>query len=249
MNKRIIPAVIALALLLSGCSLKPAATPTATLTPPPTATDTAIPPTDTPTPIPTPTVTPTPTAFAPFKVYLSAANNANLRSGPGYLFPILRVVNQNSELLLLGQTPGGEWFYLQVTTALKGWVFGKLLQQDPTLSQAPVIQPDGVVLIQGKVLDGTGTPISGITFSVIRRARPTDPGNFVTTDAAGDFFSYMPSTTSGVWTVTFLRAECGSNAWKDATCKVYQDQYQGILSPPAMDVRLPQTAPMAFTWK
>ena len=249
MNKKMILAGIALALPLAACSLKPAATPTATLAPPPTATATAVTPTDTPTAITTATVTPTQTAFAPFKVNLSAANNANLRSGPGSLFPVLRVLNQNFPLLLLGQTPGGEWFYLEVTSSLKGWVFGKLLQQDPNLSQAPVIEPDGVRLIQGKVLDGGGIPIHGITFSVIQRAHPENPGNFAPTAAAGEFRSYMPATAGGVWTVTFIRAECGSNVWKDATCAAYMDNYQGILSPPAMDVRLPQTDPMAFTWK
>jgi hypothetical protein len=69
------------------------------------------------------------------------------------------------------------------------------------------------------------------------------------TDSAGEFFSYLPSTASGVWTVTFAKVECDSNVWKDAGCKTYQDGYQGILSPLAMDVRLPQTDVMEFTWK
>jgi hypothetical protein len=248
MSRRTFIPGIALALLLAGCGGRPAATPTAT-EPPPTATLTAVPPTLAPTDIPTATVAPTPTAYTPFKVSVASANNANLRSGPGSLFPFLRVLNQNSSLMLLGQTPGGEWFYLQVTQTLKGWVFGKLLRQDPNLAQAPVIEPAGVRLIQGRVLDAEGTPVSGITFGVLRRAAPTNPGNFATTDSAGVFRSYMPSSASGVWTVSFLRAECDSNAWKDSACTVYKAPYQGVLSPPAQDVRLPQTDPLAFTWK
>jgi hypothetical protein len=152
-------------------------------------------------------------------------------------------------LTLLGRSPGGEWFNLQVTGTLKGWVYGKLLQKDPNLQQAPVVEPEDVRLIHGRVRDGAGTPIRGVNFGVIRRAFPTDPGNPVVTDSAGEFFAYLPGSSGGVWTVTFTDVACDSNVWKDAGCKTYKDGYQGILSPLAMDVRLPQTDMMEFTWK
>jgi len=241
--------IVALLLLLSACQKAPAATPTATVTASPTATATPVPPTATPTLTPTATITPTSTAFIPFQVYLSSANNANLRSGPGNYFPVLRVLTQKSSLTLLGRSPGGEWYYLQVTETLKGWVFGKLLQQDPSLLQAPLVEPEGAKLIHGRVLDGAGTPIRGIGFGVTRRAYPTDPGNPVVTDSSGEFFAYLPGTAGGVWTVTFTTAACDSNVWADAGCKKYKEGYQGILSPLAKDVRLPQTEVMEFTWK
>jgi uncharacterized protein YgiM (DUF1202 family) len=241
--------IIALFLFLSACQNAPAATPTITVTVPPTATDTPVTPTATPTLTPTATITPTPTEFIPFRVYLLSTNNANLRTGPGYLFPVLRVLTQKSSLTLLGRSPGGEWYYLRVTETLKGWVFGKLLQQDPSLLQAPLIEPEGVKLIHGRVRDGAGTPISGLSFRVVRRAYPNDPANAVVTDSAGEFFSYLPSTAGGVWTVTFTSVACDSNVWKDTGCKSYKDGYQGTLSPLAMDVRLPQTDLMEFTWK
>jgi uncharacterized protein YgiM (DUF1202 family) len=241
--------IITLLLFLSACQKAPASTPTATVTAPPTATATPVPPTATPTLMPTATITPTPTAFIPFQVYLSSANNANLRSGPGYLFPILRVLTQKSSLTLLGRSPGGEWYYLRVTETLKGWVFGKLLQQDPSLLQAPLVEPEGAKLIHGRVRDAAGTPISGISFRVVRRAYPNDPANVVVTDTSGEFFSYLPSTAGGVWTVSFTAVTCESNVWKGAGCKSYKAEYQGILSPPAMDVRLPQSGLMEFTLK
>jgi uncharacterized protein YgiM (DUF1202 family) len=240
---------IGLALLLAGCGQKPTATPTAAVTALPSATASPILPTATPTLAPTATITPTPTEFIPFKVFLSASNNAILRSGPGVYFPALRVLKQGASLTLLGRSPGGEWFNLQVTETLKGWVYGKLLQQDPILQQAPVIEPEDVRLIHGRVLDSAGTPIRGIGFGVIRRSFPTDPGNPVVTDSSGEFFAYLPGTSGGVWTVTFTDVACDSNVWKDAGCKSYKDGYQGILSPLAMDVRLPQTDVMEFTWK
>jgi uncharacterized protein YgiM (DUF1202 family) len=240
---------IGLALLLAACGGKPAATPTATATPLPSATATPEPPTATPTTPPTATFTPTPTEFIPFQVYLLATNNANLRSGPGNNFPVLRVLKQGVVLTLLGRAPGGEWYYLQVSQTLKGWVYGKLLQQDPTLQQAPVIEPEGARLIHGRVLDGAGTPILGVDFRVVRRAYPNDPANIVKTDSSGEFFSYLPGTAGGVWTVTFTAVECDSNVWADAGCKTYKEGYQGILSPLAIDVRLPQTGLMEFTWK
>jgi hypothetical protein len=148
-------------------------------------------------------------------------------------------LKQGASLTLLGRAPGGEWFYLQSKGGLKGWVSGKLLQQDPTLQQAPLIEPEGAKLIRDRVQDGAGTPIHGIGFNVIRRAFPTDPGNPVVTDSSGEFFAYLPGSSGGVWTVTFTKAACDSNVWKDAGCKTYKDEYKGILSPLARDVRLP----------
>jgi uncharacterized protein YgiM (DUF1202 family) len=232
---------IAFILLLSAC--KPA-TPAATV--PPTATETANSPTDTPVLTPTVAATPTLTAFAPFKVVLSTANNVNLRKGPGYLFPVVKLLSQGSELLILGRAPGGEWFYVQAAENLKGWVFGKLLPANPALQEAPLLEPTDAQLIRGRVLDEKGVPIRGVGFNVIQL---TVTGNTVLTDSSGEFFSYMPSTAKGTWTVAYSSIACDSNVWADVLCSKYKEGYTGTVSPQSIDAKLPNPDPLAFTWK
>jgi uncharacterized protein YgiM (DUF1202 family) len=244
MRRTFIISWIVFASMLSACKPAPSS-PTATV-PPPTATN-ATAPTDTPTLPPTATVTPT--AFTPFKVVLPLANNVNLRTGPGYLFPVLKLLPQGTELLLLGRAPGGEWFYVQQTEKLKGWVFGKLLKGNPALQEAPIIEPTKVQLIRGRVLDEKGTPIRGVGFGVVRHSNPSAPGNPVVSDANGEFFSFFPSATTGVWTVTYTSIACESNVWRDVLCSQYKEGYTGTVSPHSIDATLPNPDALQFTWK
>jgi uncharacterized protein YgiM (DUF1202 family) len=248
MKQTVLEAAVLSGLILSACGAKPQATPTAapTIPPPPTATETEIPPTL--TAIPMPTDTPTATPFIPFEAVIASTDAANLRAGPGYLFLILKVLQPGTKAFLLGRAPGSEWFFVQVNDSLKGWVFGKLLRQDDDMLNAPIIEPTDVGVIRGRVLDAGGTLLRGIGFTVIRRLAPAEPGDVVTTDSNGEFYSFLPYK-GGVWTVTFNAVACDSNVWKDAECTYYKEGYQGIVEPPAQDVRLPQTDILQFTWK
>jgi uncharacterized protein YraI len=240
--------VLVFGLLLSACAL--AATPEPTATPTTTASPTATEnPTPTEAPTPAPTETPTATPFVPFEVTVASGNAANLRAGPGYLFLVLRVLQPGSKLQVLGRARGDEWFYVQVNNFVKGWVFGKLLRQNEELRNAPVVEPAGVKIIAGEVRDAAGTPIRGVVFNVTWRAKPEAPGNVVVSDADGKFYSYMPLSASGVWTVTYSGIACDSNVWKDSECKAYKEGYTGNVDPPAQDVRLPQQGLLTFTWK
>jgi hypothetical protein len=250
MKRTALEAAIVLGLSLSACGLSPHAAPTATPTEtrPPAATATEIPPTPTETFTPPPSETPTATPFAPFEVVIASTNAANLRAGPGYLFLIMKVLKPGTKVLLLGRAPGSEWFYVQTADSLKGWVFGKLLQQSEDLLHAPLVEPTDFGVIRGRVLDSAGTPIRGIGFNVIRRLAPAEPGNPVVTDSNGEFYCFLPYK-GGVWTVTFNAVACDSNVWQDTECTYYKEGYQGIVQPPAADVRLPQSDILQFTWK
>ena len=143
-------------ILLTACNL-PASTPTAEIPVPPTVQINTQAPvvvvataTSAPTISPTETVLPSPTAteFAPFTVKASV-DNFNVRTNPGYLFPVLLMVQQGTELTVYGQAPGGEWIYVKTPSGAFGWVFAKLIFDEPRLSQAPVRDPEKVQIVNG----------------------------------------------------------------------------------------------------
>jgi uncharacterized protein YgiM (DUF1202 family) len=250
MSKQIL-IFLALILLLSACSMpgisSPTLAPGATYTPVAPAT---LPPTLTPVPtlISTPTVIPSPTPFVPFNAPVWA-DNVNVRTNPGYLFPVARLIARNSNLLVLGKSPGGEWTYAQIADGTKGWVFTQLIQSERDLQAVPVIEPQGVQLIKGRVTDSQGMPTSGVGFSVLQGTGDRPPTNTVMTDANGDFYSFMPTTASGEWAVSYSAIACKSNVWKDDTCTNYKDGYTGTVDPQVTTVTLPQGTPLLFTWK
>ncbi|MGD0175117.1 MAG: SH3 domain-containing protein [Anaerolineales bacterium] len=256
--------VIALMLFLSACQTAPAASatpipPADTLAPTPTA----IPPTDTllPTPTPptptataTPTVSPTasitpiPTAFTPFNAVTTAAE-VRLRTGPGYLFPVFRQIAEGGTVTVLGKAPGGEWIRVRTKETVEGWVFWRLLRATVDVEEAPVVQPQNVQLIQGRVLDAGGTPIQGVSFDVVQGDQTVSGTNPVLTDSSGEFFAFLPPSSTGTWTVSQTGIDCDSNVWTDASCTNYKNGYQGTVDPPSVDVTLPSTGVLEFTWK
>jgi hypothetical protein len=242
-----LPLLIALG--LSACALAATPEPTATPSPAlPTATQTAVPPTPTASITPTETPFPSATPYLPFEIVVARTDAANLRAGPGYLFLILKVLKPGTTALLLGRSPGSEWFFVQVNDSLKGWVYGKLLNRDENLLSAPVVEPENAGRIRGRVQDAAGTLINGLVFTVRLSTSPDSPVDVVSTDASGEFYSFLPYT-GGVWTVTFKEADCASLVWYDKECQYYQKGYSGIVSPPSRAVRLPQEGILDFTWK
>jgi hypothetical protein len=235
-------------LLLSACALAAASpTPTPTAAPTATATDTEIPPTPSPTETPVPTDTLTPTPFVPYEVVVASHDAANIRSGPGYLFSVLRVAKPGMKLLLLGKAPGGEWFYVKVNDFVSGWVFGKLLRPDGDMQSATIREPEDAKLIRGRVTDAAGVPIRGVVFNVTQKGKPSNL-NVAVTDAEGIFYSYLPAWAAGWWTATQAGIACDSNVWEGTDCAAYKPGYKGVVKPPAADARIPQEEILEFTW-
>jgi hypothetical protein len=238
-----------IALGLSACALAATPEPTATPSPAlPTATKTEVPPTPTVTATPSETLLPTSTPFLPFEIVVARTDAANLRAGPGYLFLILKVLKPGTTALLLGRSPGSEWFFVQVNDSLKGWVYGKLLNLDDNLLRAPIVEPENAGQVRGRVQDAAGTLINGLIFTVRLSSSPDSPIDVVSTDPSGEFYSFLPYS-GGVWTVTFKEADCSSIVWYDKECNYYKKGYSGIVSPPSRAVRLPQDGILEFTWK
>jgi SH3-like domain-containing protein len=214
---------------------------------PPTETQ-PISPTQTPSVTPTETAFPTPTTFVPFTASVWA-DNVNVRTNPGYLFPAVRLLAKGTNLTILGKAPGGEWMFARTPVGTSGWVFTQLLESSIDLQSVPIIEPQDVQLIKGRVTDSSGIPIQGVGFAVVQGAGDKAPANIVLTDANGEFFSFMPENARGEWTVTYNAIACKSNVWSDDSCSYYKNPYRGVVEPQSMNVSLPQSGVLEFVWK
>jgi len=225
----------------------PVTTATSTGLPVQIATEPAAP-IETPSVTPTETAAPTATAFVPFTVSVWA-DNVNVRTNPGYLFPAIRLLAKGSNLTILGKAPGGEWLSARMPDGKQGWVFAQLIQSDADLQAVPVIEPKDVQLIKGRVLDSAGTPIQGVGFTVVQGSADHPATNTVLTDASGEFYSFIPPSARGQWTVTYNAIACKSNVWADNSCSTYKNPYRGTVEPQSVSVSLPATDALEFIWK
>jgi len=251
MLKRALICVL-IVLALSGC-VKPAAntipaatTPNAT----PGANASQMPAAFPSLPAVTPTSSASPTPFTPFTVK-PGVDNLKIRVNPGLLFEALMMVQQTDELTVLGTAPGNQWTYIQTAAGTEGWVFSEFLQSSINLSQVPVREPKGVVVIKGRVLDASSTPIQGVGFDVSQGGGTSEAStNSVVTDTNGNFYAFLPDTASGTWTVSYTAIACKSNVWSDTACTTYKQGYTGSVDPLTQSVSLPQTGnPLLFTWR
>ena len=156
-KSRYLALVLLLALVISGCSsigslvvaptptptptITPTLLPTNTITPTPTVTPTATPtatiiPTTTPTPLPpTPTITPTPVAQVRI-----VSESANVRNGPGLVYPVIGSVTQGETYHVTGANATGTWWRICCLGESKeGWVRSDLVEISGDLNQIPVI--------------------------------------------------------------------------------------------------------------
>jgi len=220
-----------------------AAAPTAA----PTVTAAATEISQTPTVMLAPANTSTPTDFLPFRA-ITIANAVNLRAGPGYLLPSLRSLKEGEYLTVWGKSPGGEWFYVASSGAVTGWVYGWLMEGVVDLQEAPVIEPDNAQVIRGLVADAQSVPIRGVVFNILQETSAKPPTNIVRTDALGMFYSFLPLTSSGSWTVAHTGIACDSNVWKGGDCAEYKEGYRGMVDPMTVNITLPYHDLLTFTW-
>ena len=192
---------------------------------------------------------PTPAPFTPFALTTWVAN-ALLRGGPGYLFPQLAILREGSSLMVLGQSPGGEWLLVQTTDNRSGWLFAQLADAGGRdLAEVPPIQPPSVQVVVGKVKDLAGQPISGIQFSLVQGTGNGAPRNDAVTDSSGTFYAFMPLEASGTWDVSFTAVSCKSNTM-DSNCNCVNGVC-GKPQPERVSLVLPEQPPadLSFIWK
>lgn len=202
---------------------------------------------DEPTPaftaIPTLTIIPpTPVPFGEIYVYTSV-DNVNLRTNPGTLFSVSRVLPKNTRLRLLGQALGSEWLHVRNDEGIAGWVFINVVVMAYDGPPPPVIDPIDVYVVTGSVFTEAGTPVSGVGFAILQNDLRLDAH----TDTNGLFYAYLPRTLSGVWRVAYVSISCTSNTM-DENCNCINNVC-GTPDPVDVYVELPQSVELHFLWK
>lgn len=234
-----------LILVLSACS-KSASTSLPTLTPGAAATpriSLTLPPLYTATVAP---VAVSPTPFVSFDVSPNV-DGLKLRVGPGYLFDALQLLAGDAVLKVQGKAPGGEWIKVTAADGAQGWVFSDLVKSSVDLQAIPVIEPQGIVVVKGRVVDGAGTPIQGIGFEFRQGDGENVLNNVAFSDADGQFYCFLPVDLSGEWTVTQTAISCKSNLWADSSCSTYKSGYAGQVEPATRNTSVPQVGELVFT--
>ena len=201
-------------------------------------------PASTPQPGPTSTPLPPPTAtpFVPFKA-AARVDYVNVRANPGLLFDVKTNVPRGTQFTVLGKAPGDEWINILTPDNISGWVYAQLLKSDQQLASAPLIHPEKVQLISGRVVDSKGNLINGITFAISQGSIR----NGVMTDSNGVFYVYLPPASSGEWTVSYTGIDCTSNLM-DAKCNC-KAEVCGSANPPNISIQVPVSKPLDFLWK
>ena len=250
MKKQTLSMLISLLVLGAACTAAPsisrderlATIVASTLTAQPTFTPLS---TFTVTSIPTDASLPSVTPSGPVYVR-TTAQNVNLRTQPGTLFPVSRVMAQGTRLQVLGLSPGGDWVYILNDEGINGWV-GILFVDAFPVEQILTVEPGEVQRITGRVLDTSGLPVSGIGFAIEQKTASKSLRTDAITDATGTFYAYLPQSVSGVWTVSHVSIACTSNLM-DANCNCLNNVC-GSPDPLSIPISLPSSDPITFIWK
>jgi hypothetical protein len=196
-----------------------------------------------------PGISPTPLPPSPISSFCatSSVENLTLRTGPGTLFRARAALRKDIQFLVLGQSPGDQWVSVKTLDGRLGCVFSLLLNAATAIAAAPIIQPENVQWVKGRVLDLSGNPVSGIQFSFVRGSGSNPPRNDSITDATGTFYAFMPTSARGTGTVGYTAVACTSNTM-DANCNCL-NAICGKPDPELTNITLPFSGTLTFIWK
>ncbi len=209
--------------------ITPAETPFSAPSFTPTATPTS-PATPTPTPLPTPTPTMTPTGLPPgvMKAVFNLDGRFNVRSGPGYNYPIIDIVPQGATFSVIDRAPDPDWLHARDEENQEVWVYAPLLETNYPPQAAAVVP-----------------------------ATPIPPTNYLVADSVADFstkqgekrwyylaskapgsleFDWMPRegkwyrwTKGGRSPEMRLSAEGSYPSWNSDAIRLWSNFYEGYL--------------------
>ncbi len=244
MNKILFPLLIA-SVLLAGCSMLVSveSTPTAT------STTAALQPTETqqPTNTPEPTNTPQPTFTPTTAVYrqlnaVVSVQSLNIRLGPGSVFPLVTARLENTPLYVIGLALGDEWVLVRTPDNLMGWAKAEYIDIDGSIESLPYIQPQDAMLIQGRVEDIDGKAIPGVDIAIHQGSSAGEVRTDAFSDEAGNFYAFIPATSSGTWRVEIVGVL--TTSWIMATDQEFTDNFQTMI----IDTSVPPEIALTFIY-
>jgi uncharacterized protein YraI len=177
----------------------------------------------------------------------TVVDNLNLRMGPGALFQVSRVLLKNTKLKVIGRVPGREWLNVMNDENIVGWVYVDWVKGGYDGPPPPIVQPADVILVTGKVVGSSASPVTGINFAIEQKSASKSLRTDAATDADGIFYAYLPNHLSGVWTVSYVSTLCTSNTM-DANCHCIGGAC-GQPEPVSANVTLPASGQLNFVWK
>ncbi|MDD5369913.1 MAG: SH3 domain-containing protein [Anaerolineaceae bacterium] len=189
---------------------------------------------------------PAETSFTPFNATVTV-EGAKFRTGPGTLFPAGSLLSQGAVLTVLGRSPGDEWVYVRSGAGGRGWIFAQLIKPEKDLKTAPGVEPGEAQVVRGRVVDASGQPVNGIQFSLVQGTGDTPSRTDATTDSTGFFYAFFPTSASGTWTVVFTAISSSSRVM-DANGNCIGGKC-GTAKPASMEVKLPESKVLMFTWQ
>jgi hypothetical protein len=180
-------------------------------------------------------------------LYVSvSADNVNLRTRPGTVFPVSRLLAKGSRLQLLGHAPGNEWLYVKTDSNVQGWILYWLVTGGHDGGQTPEVTPGDVLIVHGRVVDRAGVPISGVGYAVTQGNGSGAPRTDANTDDTGQFYAFLPSTATGTWLVSYAAIACTSNTM-DVNCNCIGSC--GTSDPTSMTISMPPQGVLEFVWR
>ena len=162
------------------------------------------------------------------------------------MFPVRLLLSKGTHVQVLGRAPGGEWLYVQTDAKITGWVLYRLVNDGHDGGPTPLVEPQNVQLIKGRIVDLAGVPVSGIGFAFEQGTGAKAARTDATSDATGQFYAYLPLSASGRWVVSQVSVACASNTM-DAKCNCIGRC--GQADPQSMDVELSSDGLLHFVWK
>ncbi len=113
---------------------------------------------DTPILVPTApvqTLPPAPAATATVSLQAALRINANVRSGPGTVYPVLAVLNAGTQVQVLGRNRAGDWLVIALPGNKPGWIAVSSVQVGFDTSILPEINPPPVPTLEPTATAGS----------------------------------------------------------------------------------------------
>jgi uncharacterized protein YgiM (DUF1202 family) len=151
-----------------------------------------------------------PPATAPAAADTTGAFDANVRTGPSTLYPVIRAVPNGTQFTLLGQDASGAWLAVRFADGTEGWIARFLtdvtstvtIVDTPTLAQPPLAPPSTIA---------TDAVFVTGALNVNVRSGPSTAYSVIRTVMNGTLLTVLGQEATGAW--LSVRLSDGTQGW------------------------------------